>query len=199
MGHRFTSQIFWKRCAVYVTALMALILIGLTFDSVDKITAGSERVPDYSVINKKIFYSLDEERGVYGPTIGGDAPLFEKKLSSEEAEQIVNLGKLTIQAKNCMNCHTLLGNGAYYAPDLTKAWLDEGWISESIRETLMIQFLMNPEGNSRTFGSNRKMPNLGITENEAKGIVAYLKWMSSIDTNGFPTRFKSIYQEGEPK
>jgi nitric oxide reductase subunit C len=23
-----------------------------------------------------------------------------------------------------MNCHTLLGNGAYYAPDLTKAWLD---------------------------------------------------------------------------
>jgi len=77
--------------------------------------------------------------------------------------------------------------------------LDEGWISESIRETLMIQFLMNPEGNSRTFGSNRKMPNLGITENEAKGIVAYLKWMSSIDTNGFPTRFKSIYQEGEPK
>ncbi len=26
-----------------------------------------------------------------------------------------------------MNCHTLLGNGAYYAPDLTKAWLDPAW------------------------------------------------------------------------
>ena len=22
--------------------------------------------------------------------------------------------------KNCINCHTLLGEGAYYAPDLTK-------------------------------------------------------------------------------
>ena len=32
--------------------------------------------------------------------------------------------ELTMQAKNCMGCHTLLGNGAYYAPDLTKAWLD---------------------------------------------------------------------------
>ena len=24
-----------------------------------------------------------------------------------------------------MNCHTLLGNGAYYAPDLTKSLLDQ--------------------------------------------------------------------------
>lgn len=26
-----------------------------------------------------------------------------------------------------MSCHTLLGNGAYFAPDLTKAWLDPKW------------------------------------------------------------------------
>ncbi len=112
---------------------------------------------------------------------------------------MINLGKLTIQAKNCMNCHTLLGNGAYYAPDLTKAWLDRGWVAESIRETLMVNFLMNPEKNSRTFGSGRRMPNLNITENEARGIVAYLKWMSSIDTNGFPAYFKPISQIGEPE
>ena len=30
------------------------------------------------------------------------------------------------------------------------------------------------------------MPNLDITEEEARGVVAFLKWMSSIDTNGFP-------------
>jgi len=33
------------------------------------------------------------------------------------------------------------------------------------------------------------MPNLGITADEAKGLVAFLKHMSSIDTNGFPRNF----------
>jgi len=116
-------------------------------------------------------------------------------LSAEEAEDLVTLGKLTVQAKNCMNCHTLLGNGAYYAPDLTKAWLDQGWGAESVREQLMVSFLMDPTANARTYGTGRRMPQLGITEQEAHGVVAFLKWMSSIDTNGFPKGFKPIQQE----
>ena len=56
---------------------------------------------------------------------------------------------------------------------------------------------MDPETNARTYGTGRKMPNLGITEDEAKGIVAFLKWMSSIDTNGFPAHFPTIKQEGD--
>ena len=36
------------------------------------------------------------------------------------------------------------------------------------------------------------MPNLGITAEEAKGLVAFLKHMSSIDTNGFPRNFGKI-------
>jgi len=57
---------------------------------------------------------------------------FGKEWSKEEAEKLLHKGKLTSQAKNCMNCHTLLGNGAYYAPDLTKAWLDPKVESVSI-------------------------------------------------------------------
>jgi len=40
------------------------------------------------------------------------------------------------------------------------------------------------------------MPNLDITEQEAKRIIAFLKWMSSIDTNGFPHNFKTINAGG---
>jgi nitric oxide reductase subunit C len=129
--------------------------------------------------------------------IGDPAPLFGESLSEEDSEALVSLGKLTTQAKNCMNCHTILGNGAYYAPDLTKAWLDPGWGAEVVREQLMINFLMDPETNARGFGTGRKMPNLDITEAEARGIVAFLKWMSSIDTNGFPRNFTPIAQEGD--
>jgi nitric oxide reductase subunit C len=181
--------------AIWVTALMAVVLIMLTFDTVRQITAGGERVPAYSVINQKIYYEYNDERGYQVPRIGEPALLFGNKLDEAEAAALVTLGKLTTQSKNCMNCHTLLGNGAYYAPDLTKAWLDPGWVHEDVREQLMVEFLMDPEGNARTFGSGRRMPNLGITEEEARGIVAFLKWMSSIDTNGFPRGFAPIDQE----
>jgi len=191
----WSSESLWRKTAIWVTAAMALILMGLTFDTVRQITAGGERVPGYSVINQKIFYEVDNERGYQVPRIGPEEPLFGRRVSEEEAEELVTLGKLTVQSKNCMNCHTLLGNGAYYAPDLTKAWLDPGWVHEELRESLMLEFLQDPAANARTFGTGRRMPNLDITAEEAAGIIAFLKWMSAIDTNGFPRGFTTIEQE----
>jgi len=194
---QWASESFWKKTAIWVTAGSFLILVVLTFDTLEQTTAGGERVPAYSVINKKVDYQFDEKLNKFMPVIGGEELLFGKTFTEEEAEQLVTLGKKTTQAKNCMNCHTLLGNGAYYAPDLTKAWLDQGWLTVELREEQMLNFLMDPEKNARTFGTGRKMPNLDITPEEAKGIVAFLKWMSSIDTNGFPYNFTTIYAEDE--
>ena len=191
----WASESFWKKVAIWVTAGSFLILVVLTFDSLKQTQAGGSRVPAYSVINQKIDYQYQASLHKFVPVIGGEEWLFGQPYSEEQAQQLVDLGKKTSQAKNCMNCHTLLGNGAYFAPDLTKAWLDKSWISVEAREDMMVKFLIDPEHNARTFGSNRKMPNLDITEAEAKGLVAFLKWMSSIDTNGFPYNFKSIYSE----
>jgi nitric oxide reductase subunit C len=189
----WASESFWKKVAIWVTAGSFVLLIVLTFDSMAKVTAGSQRVPGYAVVNQKIDYRFDKKLNRYLPVIGGEEPLFGQRLSEAEAEALVTLGKKTTQAKNCMNCHTFLGNGAYYAPDLTKAWLDPGWISADNRENLMLAFLKDPPNNARTFGSGRRMPNLGLTDEEARGVVAFLKWMSAIDTNGFPHNFKTLY------
>ncbi len=140
----WSSESLWRKTAIWVTAFMAVVLILLTFDTVRQITAGGERVPAYSVINQKIFYEYDDARGYQVPRIGEPAALFGDPLDEASAEALVTLGKLTTQAKNCMNCHTLLGNGAYYAPDLTKSWLDPGWVHEDSREHLMVQFLHGP-------------------------------------------------------
>ncbi|MCP4924994.1 MAG: cytochrome c [Gammaproteobacteria bacterium] len=193
----WAAEDMWRKIAIWVTASMAVVLIILTFDSLEQIEAGSERVPAYSVINHRIYYRHDEDMNMLIPVIGDPAPLFGTSLTEDEAEALVSKGKITTQAKNCMNCHTILGNGAYYAPDLTKAWLDPGWGTEAVREQLMINFLMDPGTNARGFGSRRKMPNLDITEEEARGVVAFLKWMSSIDTNGFPNNFTPISQQGD--
>ncbi len=193
----WASESFWKKMAIWITAASAVVLIFLTFDTVAKITAGSKRVPAYSVINHRIDYVFDEKRNHQVPVIGPEEPLFGRKLSEEEAAALVSKGKLTVQAKNCMNCHTLLGNGAYYAPDLTKAWLDPAWGSKEVREQLMVDFLIDPSDKLHNV-LGRRMPKLGITEEEAHAVVAFLKWMSAIDTNGFPANFKPIEQSDTP-
>ncbi len=189
----WASESFWRKTAIWVTAGSFVVLIFLTFDTVKQITAGGKRVPAYSVINQRIDYVFDEKRNFQVPVIGPEEPLFGKKLTEAEAEALVSHGKLTTQAKNCMNCHTLLGNGSYYAPDLTKAWLDPAWGSKETREQTMVAFLMDPTDKLHN-ALGRRMPNLGITEEEARATVAFLKWMSSIDTNGFPANFKPIDQ-----
>lgn len=42
------------------------------------------------------------------------------------ADQNALKGKQVFQAYNCMDCHTIVGNGAYFAPDLTNSYKDNG-------------------------------------------------------------------------
>ncbi len=201
----WTDIRFWQRSAAWVTGFSAALLIWLTFDTMGQIQMGTDadlkagttkRVPAATVINYNIDYKMDDRRGHEVPVIGGKEKFFGRDdWSPEEAQALLNLGKLGSQAKNCMNCHTLLGNGAYYAPDLTKSWLDPAWgpngpylgmTGKDTKEEAMAEFLQHP---SQYPTHSRMMPNLGITAEEAKGLVAFLKHMSSIDTNGFPRNF----------
>jgi len=206
----WTSIPFWRRSAAWVTGFATILLIWLTFDTLGQITMGTDadlkngvtkRVPGPTVINYKIGYEMDKKRGHEVPTIGEKQPFFGKEWNEQEAADLLHLGKLTSQAKNCMNCHTLLGNGAYYAPDLTKAWLDPAWqnggplqgmTGKNTVEEAMAEFLQHPS----TYPTHaRMMPELGITADEAKGLVAFLKHMSSIDTNGFPRNFSKTVEQ----
>lgn len=193
----WASESFWRKTAIWVTGGSFIILIFLTFDTMSYIKAGGKQVPGYSIINKRVSYELNEEQNRYLPVIGPDEPLFGKMLSEEEAEALVSKGKLNTQSKNCMECHTLLGNGAYYAPDLTKAWLDPAWGSKEVREDSMVAFLMDPSDKLHN-ATGRRMPKLGITEEEARATVAFLKWMSAINTLGFPHNFKAMEQTDAP-
>ncbi len=191
----WASESFWRKAAIYVSGASLLALIFLSVDSLQKISVGSKRVPSFSVINQRIDYVMDDQRRVQLPRVGGSEPLFGRQWSETDAEALVRHGKLTVQAKNCMDCHTHLGNGAYYAPDLTKAWLDPYWGTPQAREQLMVAFLLDPSDKVHN-GLGRRMPKLQLSEEEARSVVAFLKWMSSINTNGFPYNFTSMKQEG---
>jgi nitric oxide reductase subunit C len=187
---------FWRAGAISSTVVMLVVLAFLTIDSLATIRPGGANVPPYTVINKEIRYEYDSGAGRDRPVIGADQPIFGRTYSAAEAEALLRKGKLTIQSRNCLNCHTFFGNGAYYAPDLTKAWLDPAWqqmwmpmTQSDSREKAMVAFLMNPEKYPTW---SRQMPNLNITREEAEALVAYLKWMSAVETNGFPIHFGHI-------
>ena len=204
----WTSIRFWKLSAAWVTGFATIMLIWLTFDTMGQLRMGTDeelekgikrRIPAPTVINHKIDYKYDSKRGLEAPVIGEKEKFFGKIWSKEEARKLLHKGKLTSQAKNCMNCHTLLGNGAYYAPDLTKAWLDPKWkqvayFGKPTKEEGIAEFLMHPD---KLGTHQRKMPNLNITREEAMALVAFLKHMSSIDTNGYPRGFSKTAKDFE--
>lgn len=185
---------FWRDGAIATTAFMLLVLVLLTIDSLGVVTeGGGGNVPAYTVINQEIGYEYDSASNMYKPVIGEEQLMWGHKFSADEADQIMRKGKLVIQSRSCINCHTFFGNGAYYAPDLTKAWLDPTWEKMWIpmtraksKEEAMVKFLMHPD-RYPTWG--RQMPNLNLSEEEARAVTAYLKWLSSVQTNGFPYGF----------
>jgi nitric oxide reductase subunit C len=191
---------FWRAGAISTTIVMLVVLVFLTADSLAAIRAGGAHVPPYTVINQEIGYAYDAQAGYDRPVIGKEQLLFGRSYSEDEARALIAKGKLVIQSRACMDCHTFFGNGAYYGPDLTKAWLDPVWAQmwmpmtqQKTREDAMVEFLMHPE-TYPTWG--REMPNLGLSRDEAVATVAYLKWMSSVDANGFPANFGMIRTTG---
>jgi mono/diheme cytochrome c family protein len=126
-------------------------------------------------------------------------------------------GKQVFQAYNCMGCHTIVGNGAYLGPDLTKlyahvgpAWLEAflpsagSWPTKAIVQvqlqnpdiaeeagvnSLDAYFRKYPAAEERVLrrgGHATIMPNLPFTHDEIRGLIAFLKYTSQMDTEGWP-------------
>lgn len=91
-------------------------------------------------------------------------------------------GKEIWESNNCMGCHTLLGEGAYYAPELTKVVDRLNIRYDGNGETVIKSILMSP---SPWQLNGRKMVAYGMTEQEASDVVAFFNWIGKIDLNGF--------------
>jgi nitric oxide reductase subunit C len=90
-------------------------------------------------------------------------------------------GKHVWHRKNCINCHTLLGEGAYFAPDLTQITAQRG-------AGYLRAFLQDPSKFYSEERDRRLMPNLKLTDQEITDVIAFLAWVSRINTQGWPPR-----------
>jgi nitric oxide reductase subunit C len=106
---------------------------------------------------------------------------FPKLTNAAALDERVVAGKQAWHRYNCTNCHTLLGEGAYYAPDLTK-------IAQQRGAPYLREFLKDPSRFYSEARDGRLMPTLNLSDAEIDGLIAFLGWVSRIDTQGWPPR-----------
>lgn len=99
------------------------------------------------------------------------------KLSEEVVE-----GKRVFEKYNCNDCHTILGFGAYYAPDLTK-------VVRRVGEDGIRYRIKNP---GKAFAASwRKMPDQRLSDEEIGSLVAFFAWVGNVENGDWPPQDSS--------
>jgi nitric oxide reductase subunit C len=106
---------------------------------------------------------------------------FPELTNADSITPAVTRGMDIWHANNCINCHTLFGEGAYYAPDLTK-------ITQLRGAPYLKAFMKEPERFYDEQRHRRLMPNPDLEEGEIDDLIAFLDWVSNVDNQGWPPR-----------
>ena len=92
------------------------------------------------------------------------------------ANPAVTAGKRIWETHQCIGCHTLLGEGAYFAPELGNVYKRRG--GEFIKAWIKAQPTRVP--------GRRQMPQFNLTEEQLDDLVAFFKYVSEINTSNWP-------------
>lgn len=95
-------------------------------------------------------------------------------------EEVIR-GQNVWHANNCINCHTILGEGAYYAPDLTK-------ITQLRGTPYLTAFMKDPSQFYDEQRHRRLMPNPNLNDQEISDVIAFMDWVANVDNQGWPPR-----------
>lgn len=106
---------------------------------------------------------------------------------SSNADQLTDSvahGKEIWERHSCINCHTILGEGAYFAPELGNVWVRYGGKDdpEGARDTIKAWMRAQPTG----IEGRRQMPQFNLSEHELDALIDFLAWTSRINTQNWP-------------
>jgi len=106
-----------------------------------------------------------------------------KRSNEVNMTESVVAGKALWEKNDCVGCHSLMGEGAYYAPELMNVFQRRGSSDESafkgyMRGWMAAQPLAVPD--------RRKMPQFNLTDKEVDELSDFLIWTSKVDANEWP-------------
>lgn len=104
-----------------------------------------------------------------------------------ELTETVAHGKRLWEKNNCVGCHSLMGEGAYFAPELANAFdrISPG-NEEGFKEYMRGWMAAQPTGAP----GRRQMPQFNLSDEEVNALAEFLIWTSRIDDNGWPPNDK---------
>src|SRR5690606_12044007 len=82
---------------------------------------------------------------------------------------------------NCIHSHTLFGDGAYYAADLTQ-------ITQHRAEAHLQGYMRDPSAFYDEQRHRRLMPQQNLSEEEITNLIRFLDWVANVDNQGWPPR-----------
>ena len=96
----------------------------------------------------------------------------------------VAAGKHVWEKHACINCHSILGEGAYFAPEVGNVMTRWGVTDdpEAAFETLKGWIEAMPTG----IEGRRQMPRFDLTDEEIRDLANFLLWTDAIDSQGWP-------------
>ncbi|MBI2734008.1 MAG: cytochrome c [Aquabacterium sp.] len=110
------------------------------------------------------------------------AIIFDSEHKIPERSNVQNItesvvrGKHIWETRNCIGCHTLLGEGAYFAPELGNVYKRRG--PEFIKAWI--------KGQPTGAPGRRQMPQFNLTDQQLDDMVEFLKWTSEVNTEKWP-------------
>jgi len=109
--------------------------------------------------------------GLTVDTVGG----LPKTDNSQNLTEEVAAGKRLWEINNCIGCHSLLGEGAYFAPELGNVYTRFGESTEVIK----IFIKTRPKDG---IPGRRSMPQFNFSDEELEQIAQFLKYADGIKT-----------------
>ena len=92
-------------------------------------------------------------------------------------------GKKLWEENDCVGCHTIIGEGAYYAPELMNVFQRRGGSNEVAFKAYMQGWMaVQP----MDIPNRRKMPQFHLTEKQVDNLADFLIWTSKINANNWP-------------
>lgn len=96
----------------------------------------------------------------------------------------VAAGKRVWEKNACIDCHTILGEGAYFAPELGNVFVRYGGKTDpaGAKEAIKAWMKSQPSG----VEGRRQMPQFNLSDQELSDLADFLEWTSKINTQGWP-------------
>lgn len=124
-----------------------------------------------------VFVALTAQSHIYALTTS---------TNNDKLTENVVRGKRLWEKHACVNCHTILGEGAYFAPEVGNVFYRFGGREDpaGAKEAIKAWIASQPSG----VEGRRQMPNFKLTDPELSDLADFFEWVAKINTQGWPPK-----------